>query len=258
MAYFVRYGFGKDLKLLEEKFLRSYDDYEDNDTKIRTYSCLAKFIGDRKNKTESIDNPIYYSLSCYKPWLEELIDWINSLNLEIEVKFIKSRVFCYLIHQEYKRDLGDYVYKIINGDFEFGKSYTQVPKEQTENLNSLQIHRCAVTISVPKGKINLPKILLEYLILTLFRTLSINEDYFHNMNPNGSIISRIISGATNRKGSINHCLYENYLTEENLIKCLDINNVEKVCDGEIYTGKEDGQYKISQTPLIDSILERIK
>lgn len=251
MSWCVRYGFGKDSKLAEEKFLLSGDDVDDDNVFIETSTCFSGFYDKRKKYLGVTNSLLYYSLSCYESWLKELIDWINSLNNGIEVKLLKSAVQCYLVSVIYKTNLETFFVETINQDFEFGKECIQVYEGGIGGVESLQIHRCAISISVTGNSVNLPKILLEYLILVLFRTLSVDEYYFQCMPNEGSIIERIFKGSTNVRKFSNHCLYEEKLSIDDFTKCLDIKNVEKVFNSMYYFRQ------LKQTKLIDLILERI-
>jgi hypothetical protein len=260
-GWIVRYGFSKDQEIIKEKFLNSPNDYKDGDSLIRTDVCFARFIDERKKYNTALNNPVYYSLSCYKPWLVELINWVNSLDTGISIKLVKYRIICYLTGNTYEKPApGFYFGRNIKSDFEFGKNMMPVPKSQLGEIKSLQIHRCAISISVTKKTTNLAKIMMEYLLLTLFRTLSINDNYFKDMLDQGTIIDKVIQGGTNRtvNNFSNHCLYERIINEEQLKKCFDINNMELLCDGERYIGNRGSWHTISQSAIIDSILERTK
>lgn len=260
MTYYVRYGFGKDQELLKEKYLLPGEgEHRNSDILIETTACFSSF---QQYRIEIPDGLVYYSIVCYKPWLKELVEWLNKQN-GVNVKIVKTyRTSRYLVGISYEKIPNTYNTKRVLKDFKFGEQFLEISNKPQEDLAIAPINKCVLAINIEGNKTNLAKIILEYLILTLIRTLSITEAFFDRMEDKGTIIERIIAGSTNedsvhngKKLLVGHCLYEYKIDEDKLAFCLNIDNVESIIDGEKYTGKKAHGYRISQTPMIDSILE---
>lgn len=259
MSYYVRYGFGKDFEQVKQKFFSSQNNFKLDHTFIKGDACFARYISERIALAEqSIENPILYNLRCYKPFLVELIKWINSNCTGIKVSLERYRCYQYLSGYSYEKLPGHYIGKVTHSDFVFGQPSIPIQKKDIGEIKTIPVHSCTVQIDITKEVTNMAKILLEYLTLVFIRTIDVNEAYFSSMTDNKTIIENIISSATGKL--MGHGLYDKVLPEGSttLIKCLNIQNMEKVCSGETYIGKIGNWHKYQQTPIMDSILERIK
>jgi len=245
MAYFVRYGFGSDEKKLKDVFLKTAGDVVNNDEYfINSGVCFSGFIEERRNYLDAEKNPLYYSLSCNVEQLREIIKWVNSLNSGIRIKIEKIKLLGILVSTWYRRDGYSTIPEYF--DFSFGNKCTVISEKMQNELGikGLEVHRCAVKISIRGIRDLIHKSLLEYLVMVFIRHLDTNELQIAEMpNDDTSMVEKIIISSNRRLAG--HCLSENRINIHELINTLNVDNINNIPGDKII-----GSY-IRQTTLIE-------
>ena len=253
MEYYVRYGFGKDEEQLRTAFLESSESIVDDNIVVYAGVCFSSYAKQRLNLEGAYESDVYYSLSCNKDMLDELVKWLNSLKAGFNITIEKGKKV-----EELVGTVCRYVdFTPINEmvDFKFGKPFMRVSSKtaKEKNITGLPIGRYAIRIHIDDSTDIRAKTILEYLLLVTIRILDYKEGFITYMEEEGTIINRVLKASDRDWGHSIYCGIDK-LPEKNLKICLNMSNVTSFT-------KENKYYSVTtyrQTDYIQRILTHVK